>query len=265
MQRVNAPGATVNNMFTNGDPALSIPATDLEQTWHNDVQEELCNAIEGLGVSLNGAQRNQLLTALSANYAKIPVGTKMVFYQASAPSGWTMITTQNDKALRVVSASGGGAGGTHPLSTPPSTAHTHAGPSHTHDMSMHYHAGPSHSHAYFDVIEHAHNFVTAADGAHSHAVTNAASSSTGANGKVLSGNVGTTTLSYAMDSGGLHNHSGTTNPSGVPSAQTSISGTGNTGGPSNNNTGAGGTGNTGSSGPTAFAPQYIDVIICTRN
>lgn len=265
MQRVNAPGATVNNMFTNGDPALSIPATDLEQTWHNDVQEELCNAIEGLGVSLNGAQRNQLLTALSANYAKIPVGTKMVFYQASAPSGWTMITTQNDKALRVVSASGGGAGGTHPLSTPPSTSHTHTGPSHTHDMSMHYHAGPSHTHAYSDVIAHSHSFFTDVSGAHVHGVTDAASSSTGANGRVLSGNVGSTTLSYAMNGAGDHQHSGVTNTAGFASATTAASGTGATGTPSSNNTGASGTGNTGSSGPTAFAPQYIDVIICTRN
>mgnify|MGYP006919371141 CR=1 FL=1 len=29
--------------------------------------------------------------------------------------------------------------------------------------------------------------------------------------------------------------------------------------------GAGGTGATGSAGPTAFAPQYIDVIVCSKN
>ncbi len=45
-------------------------------------------------------------------------GTKMIFYQASAPTGWTAVA-QNDKALRVVSAggTGGTAGGTNAFST----------------------------------------------------------------------------------------------------------------------------------------------------
>lgn len=46
-----------------------------------------------------------------------PSGTTMVFYQAAAPTGWTKLTTQNDKALRVVSGNGGVAGGTNPFST----------------------------------------------------------------------------------------------------------------------------------------------------
>jgi hypothetical protein len=43
-------------------------------------------------------------------------GTTMLFYQAAAPTGWTQVTTQNDKALRVVSGAGGGSGGTTPFS-----------------------------------------------------------------------------------------------------------------------------------------------------
>ena len=35
----------------------------------------------------------------------------MLFFQASAPAGWTQVTTQNNKALRVVSGTGGGTGG----------------------------------------------------------------------------------------------------------------------------------------------------------
>jgi hypothetical protein len=49
--------------------------------------------------------------------APFPSGTVMLFYQASAPIGWTKLTTQNDKALRVVSGSGGVAGGSNPFST----------------------------------------------------------------------------------------------------------------------------------------------------
>jgi hypothetical protein len=41
----------------------------------------------------------------------------MLFYQAAAPTGWTKVTTHNDKALRVVNGAGGGAGGTNAFST----------------------------------------------------------------------------------------------------------------------------------------------------
>jgi microcystin-dependent protein len=44
----------------------------------------------------------------------IPAGTRMVFAQASAPTGWTQDTTAalNDSALRLVNTAGGGTGGT---------------------------------------------------------------------------------------------------------------------------------------------------------
>jgi hypothetical protein len=38
-------------------------------------------------------------------------GTTLLFYQASAPTGWTKVTTHDNKALRVVSGAGGGSGG----------------------------------------------------------------------------------------------------------------------------------------------------------
>jgi hypothetical protein len=37
--------------------------------------------------------------------------TVLLFYQAAAPTGWTQVTTQNNKALRIVSGTGGGTGG----------------------------------------------------------------------------------------------------------------------------------------------------------
>lgn len=76
-------------------------------------------------------QRNQANNAwitlweLDKHYPSFPSGTKMVFFQASAPTGWTQDTTHNNKALRVVSGSGGGSGGTHDLSSPPSANHQH--------------------------------------------------------------------------------------------------------------------------------------------
>ena len=58
------------------------------------------------------------------NVDKFPSGTKLVFYQASAPAGWSQDTSNNDKALRVVSGSGGGNGGSTGFSS--AFTHTHS-------------------------------------------------------------------------------------------------------------------------------------------
>jgi hypothetical protein len=47
----------------------------------------------------------------------VPGGSVMCFWQSAAPAGWTQVTTQNDKALRVVSGTGGVAGGANAFST----------------------------------------------------------------------------------------------------------------------------------------------------
>lgn len=41
-----------------------------------------------------------------------PSGTVALFWQSAAPVGWTQVVTNNDKAIRVVSGTGGGSGGT---------------------------------------------------------------------------------------------------------------------------------------------------------
>jgi hypothetical protein len=77
--------------------------------------------------------------------ASIPSGTKMVFYQASAPVGWTAVAL-NDKFLRVVTSggTGGSTGGTIAAST--SLSHSHTVNSHTHDLGNHTHTTPAHTH-----------------------------------------------------------------------------------------------------------------------
>jgi hypothetical protein len=46
-----------------------------------------------------------------------PTSTAWIFHQASAPTGWTKQTTHDNKALRVVSGSGGGSAGTNAFTT----------------------------------------------------------------------------------------------------------------------------------------------------
>ena len=157
-------------------------------------------------------------------------GTKMVFAQASAPTGWTQDTVNNDKALRVVSGVGGGTGGTHALSSPPSTAHTHSTPahSHTHTLSAGAHTlsttqMPAHSHTYYAWGSDQYNngYRVEYGDSRDSLQYNFTSASTGG------GSSHSHTLSGSIDSGG--------------------------------------SGTSGSAGPTAFAPQYVDVIVCSKD
>jgi len=82
--------------------------------------------------------------SVPANANFIPAGTKMYFYQNTAPTGWTIDETPADAVLAVKGGSnaynvdGGNQAGTW---TQPN--HTHTGPSHTH-------TGPSHNHKWYD-------------------------------------------------------------------------------------------------------------------
>jgi hypothetical protein len=106
-----------------------------------------------LGVGANG----QVLTADSTQATGLrwadffQSGTTLLFYQASAPTGWTKITTHNNKALRVVSGTGGGSGGSIEFTSVftnrgvPLVDHTHSitDPGHSHGIY-----DPGHQHGY---------------------------------------------------------------------------------------------------------------------
>lgn len=102
----------------------------------------------------------------------IPAGTVMLFFQASAPTGWTQVTTQNNKALRVVSGTGAGTGGSIAFTTAFSgntgdeSSHTHTGTTSTPTAVAPMTAGTNN--VANDV--HAHTFTTSGGSAHSHAM-----------------------------------------------------------------------------------------------
>lgn len=50
-------------------------------------------------------------TSLNSKYGIIDQNRIMTFLQSAAPTGWTQIATDNDKAFRVVSGTGAGSGG----------------------------------------------------------------------------------------------------------------------------------------------------------
>lgn len=64
MHRIDAPGFASGNLFTEGNPALGVPATEISDDWANDVQEELCTVIENAGIVLAKGTQNQLYNAI---------------------------------------------------------------------------------------------------------------------------------------------------------------------------------------------------------
>lgn len=170
----------------------------------------------------------------------IPSGTAMVFYQASAPTGWTAVAV-NDKFLRVVTAGGTGGtnGGTVAAST--SLAHTHTIASesaHTHDLGNHTHTTPSHQHD----LEHTNTT--------SNTSVTASIDSNASSGSYL-GSVGHVAGSTIWS---IKN-------------RTENSGSGTSGTPSSNTSGAGSAHDHGAATGSQFAGAfaYSDVIVATKD
>jgi hypothetical protein len=67
-------------------------------------------------LTLTGITFSDSTSASARSSFFAPSGTVSLFYRATAPTGWTQVTTHNDKMLRVVSATGGGAAGTNTFS-----------------------------------------------------------------------------------------------------------------------------------------------------
>ena len=73
---------------------------------------------------------------IPSTYDAFPTGTRLLFQQTTAPTGWTKDSAAAYNSAMVVGTTGSvGSGGT----ADPTAAHTHTGPSHTH-------TGPSHRH-----------------------------------------------------------------------------------------------------------------------
>ena len=72
MHKIDGPGATPNNEFTEGDPQQGIPATEVTAAMANAWMLELTNFIESRGILLDKQNNTQLLQAIGP----APVGFK---------------------------------------------------------------------------------------------------------------------------------------------------------------------------------------------
>jgi len=66
MHRIDGPGATVDNKFTDGDPLSGIQATVVTDDWANDVQEELMSLLSAASIAPVKGTQNQVLAAVRA-------------------------------------------------------------------------------------------------------------------------------------------------------------------------------------------------------
>ncbi len=80
MFKIDSEGATVDNKFTEGDPALSVPATVVSDEWLNSVQAEIIKVIEENDITLNKLDETQLNQAIIEFYLR--GGSKAPIQQA---------------------------------------------------------------------------------------------------------------------------------------------------------------------------------------
>jgi len=168
-------------------------------------------------------------------YWMYPAGTKKLFFQATAPVGWTQDTTYADRALRVVSGTGGGTGGSTSFVTAlsSSSGNINVGINTTLPVEIPPGAGTfigNHTLSITELPDHVHPSIYGPTGG-----ANATPfSNTGA--RTIDGDTATGTMNESTG-GGAHNHpfSGTT------------------------------TINTSFSDGIDLGVQYVDVIICTLN
>lgn len=179
----------------------------------------------------------------------IPSGSRMVFYQANAPTGWSQVTSINDRVLRVVSGDGGTTGGSWSISGISVSGH-----------ALSVSEIPSHNHSMDSAGSHSHTGSTSTTGKHRHDIgfSDYAGSHYGET------SVGTNNKEAGWGSAPRDSGSARTNYTGDHSHSLSINSDGdhthtinNTGGNNSHSHGISHDGN--------WRPSYADVIVCERN
>jgi hypothetical protein len=187
---------TADNLAGRGDNLTNLDGSNISQGLINEARlpnattsaqgvVQLDNTYPPTSTSTTRTATTNVSTQLyTAIQTLISSGSKMLFYQAAAPVGWTKLTTDNNKTLRVVSGSGGGSGGTNTFTSAFSERSVPV-PTHNHNANAgdqsanHTHGGEAVS----ANANHSHNGNAAYENVpHNHGI-NAGS----ANGRFLSG------------------------------------------------------------------------------
>ena len=149
--------------------ALNIDADTLDTYHATKFGSSL--ATSGTNIQL----KNPAGTVLSTVSGGLASGTVLWFWQAAAPTGWTIVDNSSDTLLAIKGTSGAYnvTPGSSAYGTWTQTSHTHTGPNHTHTVGNHRHTGPNHrhtgpshthtgsnhTHTYNTVIAHTHDML----------------------------------------------------------------------------------------------------------
>jgi len=282
---------TAGNLAGRGDNLTNLDASNLSQgTVNNDRLIKASTTVQGI-VQLDNLYpptSSSTTQTATTNISRqlyneltgiIPSGTVMLFYQSTAPTGWTRITNQNNKAIRVVGSGGGGTGGSNTFTSAFASVRTVPVPLHDHPSSLssnnqtHSHSGSSdgagsghdhsgtanqdagHGHSINDP-GHAHSYVRV-DGSVEYGDRGRHASSTGAYGRTT----GRNSTGVVVNLGGQHTHSvnvGSNNQNHSHSVNIGAGGAGHEHGLTVQSAGVSGA-------SMNFEVQYIDVIIASKN
>lgn len=109
MHRIDAAGFAAGNFFTDGNPSTGTPATVVDATWLNDMQENIAQLVEATGIVLSKGDYTQLLKAIVTKGLQgcyFNIGTAAGTADAITSSYTPAITTlTNGMALFVRAAS----------------------------------------------------------------------------------------------------------------------------------------------------------------
>lgn len=87
MHKIDSDGATIDNKFTEGNPALTIPATVVSAAIANAWQEELVTVIEGVGITL--------LTSSTDTFDQLDAAVKELIKRGGRPAPVVQSITNN--------------------------------------------------------------------------------------------------------------------------------------------------------------------------
>ena len=284
---------TAGNIAGAGDNITNLDASNLSQgTVNNDRLIKSSTTVQGIVQLDNLYPPTSTSTTQTAttNISRqlyneltgiIPSGTVMLFYQNNAPTGWTRITNQNNKAIRVVGSGGGGTGGSNTFTSAFDSARTVPLLQHVHPSSLssnnqtHGHTGSSED----ETTGHVHSGSSSTHKGHEHGIDDPKHShsyykpgteqergdrSRNASAKRSSGNTETTRSATGItgtERAGKHSHSvnvNSNNQNHSHGVNISASTTGHEHGLTVQSAGVAGA-------SMDFEVQYIDVIIASKN
>ncbi len=110
MHRIDGPGATVDNKFTDGDPVGGVQATIVTDDWLNDVQENIMAVLAAAGVAPTKGRAADLMDSIRASTTGRLIGVRVFPGNGAYIPSPGMVTA----VMEVQGGGGSGAGITTP-------------------------------------------------------------------------------------------------------------------------------------------------------